>query len=279
MSVLKEIFKTTTGRTAVSSAAADTGARAGEAVGGGAIGILAVALALAGLGAQAVEVTGENTIGLLAVDSGATNIAIAVAWEKVGTTNAEAMVAADMLADATIETGDQLYVYNPDTGSYDTWLYDEGEWGAVQKVTDSGVSAGAAADSYALDRGMAAWLVSSASRSGRVYEIGQVAESAIDLNDLVAASGVSMIGNPAATNFYLNAITGTTNDYIRVGLGDGLADYVTYNEASGKWEKITPVYETKTIRGKSVTVQTGATVEDDLTLAPGEAVWVVKGKR
>lgn len=175
--------------------------------------------AFAGLAASALTVTGPNVLGLekIAAAEGERYFPLSVSYVQPGT--GEASTVADAVQTATLAEGDELYVYNRESGAYAVYtLGADKKWTPQKTATLSAqgeqaeLADGTDAANTRLARGYGFWIKRKVASSRPIYLTGQVAAEAAK-----AAIPKGPAGKPS---------------YSLVGVGD--KDW-TLNDASSGW--------------------------------------------
>ena len=179
----------------------------------------AACAAFAGLAASALTVTGPNVLGLekIAAAEGERYFPLSVSYVQPGT--GEASTVADAVQTATLAEGDELYVYNRESGAYAVYtLGADKKWTPQKTATLSAqgeqaeLADGTDAANTRLARGYGFWIKRKDASSQPIYLTGQVAAEAAK-----AAIPKGPAGKPS---------------YSLVGVGD--KDW-TLNDASSGW--------------------------------------------
>lgn len=190
--------------------------------------LLAALLAATATAAIAEEtVASSNAIGIMEVSSDKARTIVAVPWTAIGTGN---VAIGDLVLTDNLTTGDILYAYDVDTGTYKAWQLNNGAWVSGTSVTLDGASAASeSAGAYTVARGSAFWLerqTPTASGSAKTfYLLGQVAEGTATTPFTAGSSSGSkwnLVANPTLAAKTLSVITSpSANDEIIFVAADG----------------------------------------------------------
>ena len=240
----------------------------------------AACAAFAGLAASALTVTGPNVLGLekiAAAEGEQRYFPLSVSYVQPGT--GEASTVADAVQTATLAEGDELYVYNRESGTYAVYMLGADKKWTPQKTAtlfaqgeQAELANGTDAANTRLARGYGFWIKRKDASSQPIYLTGQVAAEAAK-----AAIPKGPAGKPSYSlvgvgdkDWTLNDASGwmgaVDGDQIRV-LGADNAVYSFIVRKNGKW-----------IRYMRTTDENGIsreTQDASPVLKAGTAVWYV----
>lgn len=226
--------------------------------------------------AGAETVKGQNLVGLTAVRDARAHLPLAAAYGKTGAANP---TVADVVQTATLDAGDELYVYDADAKTYRVYALDAAKTWQAQKtveVTAAGATAATppAPDAQEVARGRGFWLVRKGEdRSRPVYLVGQVEASAATVEipaGSAAAPSATLVGVPVDWTLNASDWSGKAvrKDAIRVLNADGAA----WREIVFDGEKWVEGVQKKDEATGTVTFEENA----NPVLAGGLAVWYMR---
>ena len=213
-----------------------------------------------------VDVDVVHNIGVLKVESTAETTVIAVPWyafDDDGTT-----VKVDSLVYlGNRDVDDMLKAYNSDTGNYDSWKLTEKDgvkaWSPMTTVGDTTTESGdASVASVTRGQGL---LLTRKDVTKPIYLVGRADGTATKVVSL--AKGMNLVASPSLVGLDLNtAFANPGSDEIVVPTAGAPK---TYTYADGAWGYEDVKTQTKTIRGKEVTVVVGTERKTDAVIPPG----------
>ncbi len=211
--------------------------------------------------------TSSVVYGVMGVaDTASSNTVVGVPWVSA---TGDAVSLSNLVSTATLETGDIIYLYEGTT--WYGYRLNAGVWEPMTTIggTDS-VGTPDAADAKELSRGTGL-IIQRASNTDPIYLCGRY-DSLTPSAMSIGAGETVLIANPTTTTKTFGASDGVVGNQIRVPLnGGGLK---IYEKKSDGWGSIVETTETKTRRGKEVTVTT-QTWTPGCSLAPGMGAWYV----
>ena len=254
------------------------------------IGFAAILASFAGFAATEYDVmVPSNTLGVVKVTSAAEYLPLAIGYGAVSAGSDAEARADGLIMTSNLVAGDELFVYDHESGKYDVFGLEKAEDGTatwksrrVVVISNGGVTVeeGTAAADTVLAPGYGCWLhrPGVASRNDKtVTIIGQVFTGKITIK-IAAASGTKAFGQtligppvPLSGDFHLNggAINWTKKaaigDEIRIAQNDGAYQTAEYN--GSQWiryyyVKVGPIKRKKT--------------DTDPVIPAGQAAWYAR---